>query len=259
MKTHHIDIKRAASLVAEVAILLISNGANSTRTQRNVLRITDTYGYNTEIFFSFSGIMLTITDAEGNSETVIKTVKSHGVDFNLITEISILTWDIFKKNMKYEEIQARIADIKRKPHYGEWTKMIWIGLATGALCMIFSGNYEEFFIAFLAGSIGFLVKLFLIKKRYNPFMICLMSAFVSASVVQMAVLLGFGSCAAALTACVLWLIPGVPLINGCLDLLEGHIVSGWARVALGSMLVFMIAVGYYFAVFIFKYFSYAGG
>ena len=58
---------------------------------------------------------------------------------------------------------------------------------------------------------------------------------------------------AALTACVLWLIPGVPLINGFLDIFSGHVVSGWAKVSMGLLMVFMIAVGFYLSIFVFGY------
>jgi len=48
-------------------------------------------------------------------------------------------------------------------------------------------------------------------------------------------------------------VPGVPLINGFLDLLEGHIVSGWAKMSMGFIMVFMIAVGFYVSLFVFGY------
>ncbi|WPC14097.1 threonine/serine exporter family protein [Riemerella anatipestifer] len=49
------SITTLAKLLTEVATLLISNGANSTRTKRNVVRIAEAYGYDVEVFFSFRG------------------------------------------------------------------------------------------------------------------------------------------------------------------------------------------------------------
>lgn len=246
-------IKQMAHLLVEVAALLISNGANSTRTKRNVLRIAAAYGYRVEVFFSFSGVVLTVHHPEdASTETLVKTITAHGINFSLISAISILSWDIAAHQPSYLTIQKRLSTIKKQPPYSNWLKMLSIGIATAALCKIFAGSYLEFIIAFIAGCIGFWVKLFLHQKHYNIFMLTLFSAFTSVSVVKAAILLGAGDCYAALTACVLWLIPGVPLINGFLDLLEGHIVSGWAKAALGTMLIFMIAVGYYMSIFIFK-------
>jgi hypothetical protein len=57
----------------------------------------------------------------------------------------------------------------------------------------------------------------------------------------------------ALAACVLWLIPGVPLINGFIDMLTGYMVSGMAKLAYALMLVFMISIGFYLSLFVFGY------
>ena len=73
------------------------------------------------------------------------------------------------------------------------------------------------------------------------------------SVIKNFRILGITNFHAALSACVLWLIPGVPLINGFLDIVSGYIINGWAKVAMGFMLIFMIAVGFVISLFIFGY------
>ena len=57
----------------------------------------------------------------------------------------------------------------------------------------------------------------------------------------------------ALAACVLWLIPGVPLINGFIDSLTGYIVSGVAKLFYAMLLIFMISIGFYLSLFVFGY------
>jgi uncharacterized membrane protein YjjP (DUF1212 family) len=47
----------------------------------------------------------------------------------------------------------------------------------------------------------------------------------------------------ALATSVLFLIPGVPLINGFIDIVEGHILNGFSRLTEGALLVLCIAVG----------------
>ena len=41
----------------------------------------------------------------------------------------------------------------------------------------------------------------------------------------------------------LYLIPGVPLINGVIDIVEGHVLNGIARLTSALMLIVCIAVG----------------
>ncbi|MDO5615296.1 MAG: threonine/serine exporter family protein, partial [Cruoricaptor ignavus] len=137
--------------------------------------------------------------------------------------------------------------------YPEWAKFVFIGLATAGLSKIFDATHPEFFIAFVAAISGMFVRKIILEKKYNIYISWLIAAFVSTSVVNICRTLGLQDFHGALTACVLWLIPGVPLINGVLDILENHIVSGWAKVAMGFMMVFMIAVGFYLSLFLFGY------
>ena len=47
----------------------------------------------------------------------------------------------------------------------------------------------------------------------------------------------------AIATSVLFLIPGVPLINGVIDIVEGHILNGIARLTSALMLIVCIAIG----------------
>lgn len=47
----------------------------------------------------------------------------------------------------------------------------------------------------------------------------------------------------ALGTSVLFLIPGVPLINSIIDILEGHVLVGWSRVINAFILIICIALG----------------
>ena len=49
--------------------------------------------------------------------------------------------------------------------------------------------------------------------------------------------------AVAIDTSVLFLIPGVPLINGVIDIVEGHILNGIARLTSALMLIVCIAIG----------------
>ena len=47
----------------------------------------------------------------------------------------------------------------------------------------------------------------------------------------------------ALATSVLYLVPGVPLINGVIDIVEGYILTGFARLVQASLLIVCIAIG----------------
>ena len=56
----------------------------------------------------------------------------------------------------------------------------------------------------------------------------------------------------ALATSVLYLVPGVPLINGVIDIVEGYILSGFARLVQASLLIVCIAIGLSFTLLLVK-------
>lgn len=246
-------LSKMTDLLAEIGILLISNGANSGRTARNLTRISESFGYTIEQFFSHSAIVITVQNKEGNKNTVVKKIGHYGVNYSIVSDISILSWKIAYKQVAFEDIEEEIKQIQSQKPFSEWIKVLGIGFATASLSKIFDGDWMQFFVAFLAAIAGMLARMPILKKKYNVFISWLIAAFVSTSVVNIFRYFGLDEHHAALSACVLWLIPGVPLINGFLDILEGHIVSGWAKAAMGTILVFMIAVGFYLSLILFGY------
>ena len=55
----------------------------------------------------------------------------------------------------------------------------------------------------------------------------------------------------ALATSVLYLIPGVPLINGVIDILEGHTLTGISRLTNALLLIICLAIGLSFTLFLF--------
>ncbi len=255
--TEHISLQKITDLLASIGVMLISNGANSTRTSRNLKRIAAAYNVSIESFFSHAAVVLTVTDSESDRYvTQVKSIPHYGVNYSIVSEISILSWEIAEQKPSLAKVQEELEDIRHLNSYPEWFKFVFIGIATAALSKVFDGTNLEFVIAFFAGLLGILGRKVLQIKKYNVNICWFFGAFVSTSVVNACRLLGLQDFHSALTACVLWLIPGVPLINGFLDVFSGHVVSGWAKLAMGFLMVFMIAVGFYLSIILFGYGSF---
>jgi len=247
-------LRHMSEALVETSVLLISNGANSARTIRNVKRIAKAFGYDVELFFSHSAVVLTASLRPIKDKyTIVKSIPHYGVNFSVVSEVSILSWKVADGYISFDEFQDCLTKVRSASSYAEWQKVVFIGLATAALCLIFDGTWLQGIISFFAGVLGFLARRAILLREYNVYIGFLIGAFVSASVVNLCRHFGVSEYNAALTSCVLWMIPGVPLINGFLDLLEGHIVSGWAKMSMGFIMVFMIAVGFYVSLFVFGY------
>ena len=252
------EIERVAQLLADINFVLITGGANTRRVLRNVNRIAGALNYRCDIFYSFSAIILTLyNNTTGEKETVVKSIPHHGVNFNAISDISILSWRILEKKLPINVIEREVAYIKGKSHYNMYLMWFFVSLAGGSLAYIFGGDhhnsYLEFGMSFLATLLGLAGRRMLQLRKFNIFICWAWAAFISVSVVNEFRLLGVEEYKNALAACVLWLIPGVPLINGFIDLLTGYVVAGIAKLAYAMMLIFMISIGFYLSLFIFGY------
>ena len=80
------------------------------------------------------------------------------------------------------------------------------------------------------------------KKHINHYIIFVVSAFVASLVASSALTLDTTSEVAIATS-VLYLVPGVPLLNGVIDIVEGHVLTGCSRLIQALLLVLCIAVG----------------
>ena len=76
----------------------------------------------------------------------------------------------------------------------------------------------------------------------NHFLIFVISAFIASLCATVS--LRFDCTAEiALATSPLFLVPGVPLINGVVDILEGHILIGFSRLVNALLLIVCIAIG----------------
>ncbi|HQU09703.1 MAG TPA: threonine/serine exporter family protein, partial [Opitutales bacterium] len=108
----------------------------------------------------------------------------------------------------------------------------------------FGGDGAAFIATFLASAIGFSSLLFLIRHPFNPYLVTLVTAFITALCADLgAMWVLTDTPELAIAASVLFLVPGVPLICGLLDLVLGHTLSGLGRLAHGLFQCLCIGLG----------------
>ena len=117
-----------------------------------------------------------------------------------------------------------------------------MGFANASFCRLFNGDFLAMAIVFSSTLVGFSVKLYLQKKATNEYLTFITSAF-AASVCAAAALCFECEAETALATSPLFLIPGVPLINGIIDILDGFTLSGVNRLIKAALLIICIAVG----------------
>ena len=130
------------------------------------------------------------------------------------------------------------------PPVNRWLILFLISLANMAFCFLFGGDLGSGLCVFAGTLCGFFVRQELNARHVYPYLVICVSAFVASFVVGLGAKLGLeANPEIALGTSVLYLIPGVPFINGMMDLLDGFMLNGISRLMTAVMIVISITVG----------------
>lgn len=241
------------SLLLEIGVLLMSSGANTNRIRLTISRIAKSYGYNAEYFITHRAILLTL---HSDSELVFNAIKqtyAHAPNFKMVSGISRLSWRMAEEPMEPEEAQLEIERLKALPHYPRLLVLSVVALACSAFCRLSGGNFTEMGVVFAAAFLGLFTRQELAKKKVNPYFVVLLAAFVSTLITGGGMKLNlYDADSVAVITAILYLIPGIPLINSMSDILDGHSINGLVRAVNGFAISFAIAAGLLVAVLIYN-------
>lgn len=235
-----------ADFILDIGVFLSASGAHSGRIWRNCKRIADHWGFHMNINPAFTGMLVTVWDEKdsNNSVTRYKTAPAHSVHFDVLTEISHLSWKIADGKIDFEDARQQLVDIKHKKHYPYWVIALAVGVSCGSLCTLAGGDLTNAFMAFSAASVGSIFRYWILRKRFNQFLAVIIASFITSMIAGMDTIFGLGnSPELTLATAVLYLIPGVPLLNSVIDLLEGYLQASLTRSLFAASVVSCIAVG----------------
>lgn len=248
------SIEQHNQLLLNIGTTLLESGAHCGRIDRNVKRIADALGIDTEIYFNYSGLILTtkFKDNPTITSTHYKKVKGHFVHFDTLADISVFSWKVHDETPELKKVSEEFEHIASRPHLPRWQIVLGVGIACASLCILSNGNWIDATFTFFASMIGLIVRQEITKRRYNIMIAVTAAAFITSMIVSFDVVLGLGaSPEKALATSVLYLVPGVPLVNSVVDLIEGYVSTSIQRGFYGAFLLLCIAVGMAFSILIF--------
>lgn len=243
----NITATRFANLILDIGTFLLASGAHCGRINSNIKRMSDSWGYNVNMQLTFKGILVTVRSKsnENDNITLYKESPEHNVHLEILTEVSKLSWQVVDDNLSIEETERRFNLIKSNTfHYKPITISLAIGLSCAGLCILSLGDIYNGIITFIAAFAGSLVRFSVAKKKFNPMITFIIAAFITTMITGLGSLLNIGeNPQAAMATAVLYLIPGVPLINCVIDLIEGYLSSAMNRALFSGLILLCIAVG----------------
>ncbi|EDM38320.1 hypothetical protein PBAL39_01857 [Pedobacter sp. BAL39] len=243
--TLHKDTKALGETLLEISILLMVSGASTERVRTTVDRISSRFELTTYILVSQRTIIISIyNDVNECVFNSFKRTLAHTTNFSTVSEISRISWLIVEEKWSVQRIHNELVKLSAIPHYPRLMVLGLTGLAGASFCRLANGGMTDMAFVFLGTFAGLLVRQETSRMRFNPYVCVYFSALCASLVAGCLIRLDPQiNHEAAFVTSVLFLIPGIPLINAFSDMIDGNIQNGLIRGLHGFIVSFFIALG----------------
>lgn len=245
------EIGQKADLILMTGQLLMENGATADRIFRETKRVAAFMGIPEEKFhlhIMYTTLMLNISD-EIHSHTKFRKCVKHAVDMRIISAVSKLTWRALRDHYTLEEYRGNLKEIATRPRYYSATQVIFAtGIACGAYCVLFGGDFYAAIYTAISSLLGKIILMRCEKVGINSYVSVAFSAFAATICAYFMHFLPTETPWHPIIACALYLVPGVPIINGLTDLLNTFLFCGSARFLRASLIIGGLTFGIVFAI-----------
>ena len=225
--------------------LLLQHGADTARIESTVHHIGTGLGCTwLDILVSPNALIITTTSGD-QFRTKIRRVTRLGVNMAMIVTINDLSRRVYAGELDRFTLRKELeAAIDAKPEYNRWIVVAMVGLACGAFSQLFGGDWAVFVMTVIASGMAMFVRQELAHRFFNIYIMVTATAFVATLVAGFALMLNISeNPTIVLSASVLLLVPGVPLINAAEDMIQGHALIGIIRGVIGALISVSIALG----------------
>ena len=246
------EIGQKAELLLSVGQLLMENGADTSQISRDMKRVAAYMGIDAEKFhlhIMYTTLMLNISD-EHHSHTSFRKCVKHAVDMRIISGVSRLTWRAMKEHYTLDEFKGELHLIATRPRfYNKWITALAAGTGCGSFCTLFGCDFNAAIYTAISAIVGKLVQM-QCHDRFgiNPYMSMTFAAFAATLCAYFMHLLPTATPWHPMIAAALFMVPGIPLINGLSDMLNTYIISGAARIMHTGIIIGAMTFGIVFAI-----------
>lgn len=239
------EIQELSEFLSEYTTCLMAVGVQTSRIARNSARIAQAFGYTTDMTIFQKTIIMSLKSDETNETfSSVNKIKPMSLNFEVNSMLSKLSWETYDEHLSLDEIKKRFDEILKKPRISKWIVLPLVAVGNACFCRIFSGDMIAMLVVFAATLIGFWVRQLMFDKHINHLFVFIFSSFIASFVAALSKIYHLGTTPdIAIATSVLYLIPGVPLINGITDIIDGHVLAGVSRLINALLLIICIAIG----------------
>jgi len=246
------DLNEVLSVASEAGHILLENGAEISRVEDIMARISSYYGVDSGNFFVLSnGIFTTGSQSRvrkrgGQAATYanVEFIPIKGVQLSKVIEVNHLSYDIVAGKCSLEEAKRRLSQIRSAPSKPSWEVALGYGFGSGGFCALFGGGFLDCGAALVVGFVLYLWIHFVSSRYLSKVVGGITNAFVATLVSIICFRVGFGeSLSNIIIGSLMPLVPGVSFVNGVRDLANADYLAGLTRLTDAILGFLDIAIG----------------
>ena len=252
MEQQH-DLSEVLEVASIAGHILLENGAEISRVEDIMARISTYFGVDKGNFFVLSnGIFTTgmsggkVEKAGGQASTYanVEFIPIRPIQLQKVVEVNQLSYDISAGRCTLQQARTRLEKIRNTPAKPVWEQVLGSAFGAAGFCAVFGGGWLDCGAAFLVGCLLYPFIL-LVSGRYMSRIVGGISNALVATLLCVACYhLGFGnSLSNIIIGAIMPLIPGVPFVNGVRDLANADYLAGLTRLTDALLGFFCIAIG----------------
>ena len=232
-------------IAADAGRIILENGGETYRAQETIDRIAHSYGMvEDESFAVPTGMMTTITDAEGNTLSHIRRITRRTINMEKISQINQLARDIAASPVPPANAAETLKGIDSLAGLSLFPAAAASGLIASFFTLFFGGEWRSGIVAFITGILLRLIMVALGRRGSNGFFINAVGGATAAFVAIMAAHFGIAtSYDKIIIGAIMLLVPGITVVNAIRDAIAGDILAGTSRAVEAFILSVAIAMG----------------
>ena len=240
------QIQELTNFLSEYTAKMLSIGTYTARIERCVRRIADAYDYEASLMIFVRHFIISVMDPADNSirRTYVKTGAAARISFDLISELSALSWEIYDEKIPLARARAAFVEILASQKKSFAKTLVLLSVANAAFCELFGGDGGAMALVFAATAFGICARYLFSKLKINLKIQYIAVSFAVSFIVSLGARYGLGATPdVAVGSSILFLIPGVLLINSVFDILNENMLVGISRGLNTGLLIICIAIG----------------
>lgn len=240
------QIQELTNFLSEYTAKMLSIGTYTARIERCVRRIADAYGYEASLMIFVRHFIISVMEPTDNSirRTYVKTGTAAQISFDLISELSALSWEIYDEKIPLARARAAFVEILVSQKKSFAKTLVLLSVANAAFCELFGGDGGAMALVFAATAFGICARYLLSRLKINLKIQYIAVSFAVSFIVSLGARYGLSATPdIAVGSSILFLIPGVWLINSVFDILNENMLVGISRGLNTGLLIICIAIG----------------